>query len=102
MPVGTEAEQRDVRLFQNPRNKRQANNHSDTPRNHLPPRMPNTGYIQKMSGPLVMYITPPADVDAVVASKPVAWMIYDGASCNPVTPPRHVAKQDQERCANTR
>jgi len=42
-------------LFQNPRNRSAPNSHSDTPRNQLAPRMPKTGYIQKMSGPLLMY-----------------------------------------------
>jgi hypothetical protein len=27
---------------------------SETPRNELAPRMPNTGYIQKMRGPLMI------------------------------------------------
>src|SRR5438094_10063616 len=42
------------RLFQNPRNKSRANDHSETPRNQLAPRTPNTGYIQKISGPLLI------------------------------------------------
>jgi hypothetical protein len=33
---------------------RAANIHSETPRNQLAPRMPNKGYIQEMSGPLLM------------------------------------------------
>src|SRR5262245_14256340 len=41
-------------LFQNPRKMSAPNNHSETPRNQLAPRTPNTGYIQKMSGPLLM------------------------------------------------
>src|SRR5207237_8157662 len=40
------------RLYQNPRNKSTADDHSDTPRNQVAPRMPNTGYIQEISGPL--------------------------------------------------
>src|SRR6266436_5761394 len=42
-------------LFQNPRNKSAPNSHSETPKNQLAPRMPNTGYSQKMRGPLLMY-----------------------------------------------
>ncbi len=41
-------------LSQKPRNKRAPNSHSETPRNQLAPLIPNTGYIQKMSGPLLM------------------------------------------------
>src|SRR5437879_1927692 len=41
-------------LFQNPQNKSAANNHSEAPRNQLAPRIPKTGYIQKISGPLLM------------------------------------------------
>src|SRR5262249_24103548 len=41
-------------LFQNPMKMSAPNNHSETPRNQLAPRMPNTGYIQAMSGPLLM------------------------------------------------
>jgi hypothetical protein len=43
------------RLFQNPRNSSAPNSHSETPRNQLAPRMPKTGYIQKISGPLLIY-----------------------------------------------
>src|SRR4029453_10522859 len=42
-------------LFQNPANNSAPNNHSETPKNQLAPRMPKTGYIQKISGPLLMY-----------------------------------------------
>src|SRR5262249_30564993 len=42
-------------LFQNPRSKSAAISHSETPRNQLARRMPNMGYIQKMSGPLLIY-----------------------------------------------
>ena len=42
------------RLCQNPRNNSRANDHSDTPSTQLAPRMPNTGYIQKSSGPLLI------------------------------------------------
>jgi hypothetical protein len=45
-------------LFQNPRNRSAQNNHSDTPRNQVAPRMPSNGYSQKMSGPLLMKIPP--------------------------------------------
>src|SRR6266436_4968870 len=41
-------------LFQKPMKMSAPNNHSETPRNQLAPRMPNTGYIQEMSGPLLM------------------------------------------------
>src|SRR5262247_1797697 len=41
-------------LFQNPANKSAPNSHSDTPKNQLAPRMPNTGYIQKIRGPWLM------------------------------------------------
>src|SRR5262249_12170838 len=42
-------------LFQYPRGISAPNNHSEAPRNQRAPRMPNTGYIQKMRGPLLMY-----------------------------------------------
>ena len=42
-------------LFQNPANNSAQNTHSETPKNQLAPRMPKTGYIQKISGPLLMY-----------------------------------------------
>jgi hypothetical protein len=41
-------------LFQNPRNKSRPNNHSDTPRNLVAPRMPRRGYSQKIRGPWLM------------------------------------------------
>src|SRR5437762_12781010 len=41
-------------LFQKPQNKSAANSHSEPPRNQLAPRIPKTGYIQKISGPLLM------------------------------------------------
>src|SRR5260370_26288243 len=41
-------------LFQNPRNRSAQNDHSDTPRNQVAPRMPSNGYSQKMSGPWLM------------------------------------------------
>src|SRR5882672_11584583 len=41
-------------LFQNPQNRRAPNNHSETPRNQVAPRMPKTGYIQKIRGPLLI------------------------------------------------
>src|SRR6266851_6691166 len=41
-------------LFQNPQNRNAPNNHSETPRNQVAPRMPKTGYIQKISGPLLI------------------------------------------------
>src|ERR1700745_707019 len=41
-------------LFQNPQNRSTAISHSDTPRNQLAPWMPNTGYIQDVSGPFRM------------------------------------------------
>ena len=41
-------------LFQNPANKSAQNNHSETPKNQLAPRMPKTGYSQKISGPLLI------------------------------------------------
>lgn len=41
-------------LFQNARNSSAPINHSATPRNQLAPRMPKTGYIKEMSGPLLM------------------------------------------------
>ena len=31
------------------------NSHSAIPKNQVAPRMPNTGYIQKMRGPLLIY-----------------------------------------------
>ena len=34
-------------LFQNPKNKSAANNHSETPRNQAAPRMPKTGTSRK-------------------------------------------------------
>src|SRR5437870_13605621 len=43
------------RLCQNPRNKSRANDHSDTLNIHLATRTPNTGYIQGISEPLLMY-----------------------------------------------
>src|SRR6478672_7971938 len=42
-------------LFQNPRNRSAAISHSETPKNQLAPRLPKTGYIQKMRGPLLIY-----------------------------------------------
>src|SRR6267378_4035359 len=42
------------RLCQNPRHKSRANDHSDTPSTQLAPRTPNTGYIQEISGPLLI------------------------------------------------
>src|ERR1700722_13047646 len=42
------------RLFQKPRNSSEPNNHSDVPRNQLAPRTPKAGYIQEISGPLLM------------------------------------------------
>ena len=39
-------------LFQNPKNKSALNNYSETPKNQLAPRMPKTGYIQEIRGPL--------------------------------------------------
>jgi hypothetical protein len=44
-------------LFQNPKNKSAPNNHSETPKNQLAPRMPKTGYSQKISGPLLRQAT---------------------------------------------
>src|SRR5215510_12559118 len=41
-------------LFQKPMKMSAPNSHSETPRNQLAPRMPNAGYIQEMSGPLLM------------------------------------------------
>src|SRR5262245_33917301 len=41
-------------LFQNPQNRSAPLNHSETPRNQLAPRRPNTGYIHRMRGPLLM------------------------------------------------
>src|ERR1700752_2322794 len=41
-------------LFQNPKNKRAQISHSATPKNHVAPRMPRTGYIQEIRGPLLM------------------------------------------------
>lgn len=38
-------------LFQNPENKSAPTNHSEIPRNRPAPRMPKTGYSQKMNGP---------------------------------------------------
>src|SRR6202023_2822549 len=42
-------------LFQNPKNKSAPINHSETPKNQLAPRMPKTGYIQEIRGPLLIY-----------------------------------------------
>src|SRR2546425_10778913 len=42
------------RLYQNPRNKSTADDHSDTPTNQLTPRTPNMGYIPELSGPLLI------------------------------------------------
>src|SRR2546427_13234540 len=39
------------RLYQNPRNKSTADDHSYRPRNQLAPRMPNMGSVQENSGP---------------------------------------------------
>jgi hypothetical protein len=41
-------------LFQNPKNKSVPNNHYEHPKNQLAPRMPKTGYIQKIRGPLLI------------------------------------------------
>jgi len=41
-------------LFQKPAMMSAPNSHSQTPRNQLAPLMQNTGYIQKISGPLLM------------------------------------------------
>ena len=41
-------------LFQNPKNKSPPNNHSETPKNQLAPCTPKTGYIQDISGPLLI------------------------------------------------
>ena len=41
-------------LFQKPRNKSAPNDHSETPKNQVAPRMPKTGYNQKISGPLLI------------------------------------------------
>jgi uncharacterized protein len=41
-------------LFQNPSTSNAAMSHSETPRNQLAPRIPNTGYIQEISGPWLM------------------------------------------------
>jgi hypothetical protein len=40
--------------FQNPKNKSAPNNHSETPKNQLAPRMPKTGYIQEIRGPMLI------------------------------------------------
>ena len=42
------------RLFQNPNNRSAPKVHSETPRNQLAPRTPNTGYSQKIGGPSLM------------------------------------------------
>src|SRR6266481_8106101 len=42
-------------LFQNPMNISAPKVHSETPRNQQAPLTPKTGYIQAMSGPLLMY-----------------------------------------------
>src|SRR6266481_3481894 len=42
-------------LFQNPMNISAPKVHSETPRNQQAPLTPKTGYIQEMSGPLLMY-----------------------------------------------
>src|SRR2546426_9454304 len=42
------------RLSQKPANRSAPNVHSATPKNQLAPRMPNTGYIQQISGPFCM------------------------------------------------
>src|ERR1700730_4522947 len=44
-------------LFLNPKNKSAPINHSETPKNQLAPRQPNTGPIQAIRGPLL--IPPP-------------------------------------------
>src|SRR5262249_29141127 len=41
-------------LFQNPQNMRAANSHSEAPRNQVAPRVPKTGYSQKISGPFLI------------------------------------------------
>jgi hypothetical protein len=41
-------------LYQNSKNKSAPNNHSDTPKNQLAPRMPKTGYNQEIRGPLLI------------------------------------------------
>src|SRR5262245_54238160 len=43
------------RLYQNPRNKSSAKDHSDRPRNQLAPRTPNAGYNHQINGPLLIY-----------------------------------------------
>ena len=40
--------------FQNPQIRSAAVSHSETPRNQLAPWRPKTGYIQEVSGPLLM------------------------------------------------
>src|SRR5216684_768437 len=42
-------------LFQNPMNRSAPKVHSETPRNQQAPLIPKTGYIQAMSGPLLIY-----------------------------------------------
>jgi hypothetical protein len=41
-------------LFQNPKDKRAPNNHSETPKNQLAPRIPKTEYNQNITGPLLI------------------------------------------------
>ena len=38
-------------LFQNPNNSRSPKVHSATPKSHVAPRIPKTGYIQNIKGP---------------------------------------------------
>src|SRR5919198_3577358 len=58
VPINEKADPRAPRmpafLFQNPQNRSTQINHSATPRNQLAPRMPNTGYIHEISGPLLI------------------------------------------------
>src|SRR6266849_2780373 len=42
-------------LFQNPAKSSAPKNHSATPKNQQAPRMPKTGYIQEIRGPLLIY-----------------------------------------------
>jgi len=41
-------------LFQKPAKVRAPNSHSEAPRNQVAPRMPNSGYIQKIKGLLLI------------------------------------------------
>src|SRR5260370_22031431 len=54
-PIPPSAPRTPAVLFQNPMNRSAPKVHSETPRNQQAPLIPKTGYIQPMTGPLLMY-----------------------------------------------